>query len=593
MTLRQLLWRLLRYQPVLYLLSAGSTILGVLLVLAPAFIARAVFDTLDGSLHPRLGVYGLAALLVLAELARVGTDACGTATSITASLTAKALLRKNLFHALLTRTDARSMAASSGEAISRFRDDVDYTEALLSGTLLKLGQALAALAAFLVMVRLAPLLTLVIVLPIGLLMLATQLAGSRLVAYRRADREAAGRVAGALGDMFGAVQAIKVANAEAHIVARFDALNEARRRTGLRDRVFTELLGSVAVNASTLGTGVTLLLAGRAIRNGEFTIGDFALFTTLLGIITVAIPAFAGTLTGYRQAAVSLGRLVALAPDVSLAQHGPVYLRGDYPVLPAVPKSARDRLERLTVAGLTYHHPDTEPGTGRGIDGIDLTLVRGSFTVITGRVGAGKTTLLRVLLGLLPRECGEMAWNGSPVPNPADFFVPPRCAYTPQVPRLFSESVRDNILLGLPVAQVDVPEAIRLAVLESDLAALEGGLDTIVGPRGVKLSGGQIQRTAAARMFISAAELLVVDDLSSALDVETERTLWERLLARRESTVLAVSHRRAVLQRADQIIVLQGGRVAAAGTLPDLLVNCAEMRRLWADNLGGNDEFSE
>ena len=147
--------------------------------------------------------------------------------------------------------------------------------------------------------------------------------------------------------------------------------------------------------------------------------------------------------------------------------------------------------------------------------------------------------------------------------------------------------------MGLWADGGTLAQAIQLGVLEKDLPTLEKGLETVVGPRGVKLSGGQIQRSAAARMFIRPAELLVFDDMSSALDVQTEQLLWERLSEARQTTgnslgiqtCLVVSHRRSVLSRADQIIVLKSGRCEAAGTLNELLSSCEEMQRLWAGDL--------
>jgi ATP-binding cassette subfamily B protein len=144
--------------------------------------------------------------------------------------------------------------------------------------------------------------------------------------------------------------------------------------------------------------------------------------------------------------------------------------------------------------------------------------------------------------------------------------------------------------MGLPEDAVDLSEAIRAAVFEDDLAALDEGLATMVGPKGVRLSGGQIQRAAAARMFARAPELFVFDDLSSALDVETEQTLWTRMFERRGSaasqTCLVVSHRRPALRHADQIIVLKDGCVHATGRLTELLQRNEEMQRLWQGELG-------
>ena len=591
-TKQRYFWRLMGATPLASLVVVIFNTLHNTLPLLFGLIMQAFFDLLSGQANAGWNVWTLVALFLATRVAvQIGEMGAGGSSAYQYFLV-ETLVRRNVFRGILEAVGFHP-PLSSGEVVNRYEEDTAAVSEPVFIATYGIGLFIATGVALWIMLRINVGLTLVAFAPALLALLVMNRMGKRIEAAHESARNASEQVSGLLTQLLHGVQALQVAGAEEAAVQRFDQLSSVRQQSSVRNEVLNTAVRSLNETSVSLATGLLLLFAAGLMRNGSFTVGDFALFISYSsgGMIDELVYWVGRLLRNYQRGQVSWGRLFAMLPAADgerLVDTQPPHLHGALPVLQPLVKSADDRLDELCIRGLTYRHPES----GRGIEQVNLTLRKGEFVVVTGRIGAGKSVLVQTLLGLLPKTAGDITWNGQPVQNPASFFTPPRCAYTPQIPRLFSDSVRENILMGLPVASAELDAAIHSAVLTDDIAQLEQGLETVVGPRGVKLSGGQVQRTAAARMFVRSgsqgAELLIFDDLSSALDVETERLLWARLLARADRPAcLVVSHRRAALQQADQIIVLKEGKVEDAGTLDELLARSTEMQQLWQQEVDG------
>ncbi|MEM7131998.1 MAG: ABC transporter ATP-binding protein [Chloroflexota bacterium] len=566
-------WQLLRYQTWTYLLMLGTKLIFLaLLPQARGLLIGQFFEQLatQGTTSQATVGWNVQTLLWLLfglGLARAVTVMIDIVGNRFARHPIGVLLRKNVLDHMLQQPAAQALATSPGEAISHLRDDPNTIANFLYLTTFLVGNLLFALTALFVMTSINAWIAVLVFGPLVLVILIANRLQNRMEQLTRSSREGTDRITEFIGESFGVIETIQVTTSEPHIVNRFQHLNNDRRRAMLRHSLLHSLLDALYRNIPNLGIGAIMLVSAAAMAEGSFTVGSFVLFVYYLGSLNDTIINIGQTITQYQQAVVAFDRLTeTVNPELSaatLVEHGPIYQsladrHHAEPALSHTEKSNVDALETLIIENLTYRYPTSD----RGICDVSLELIRGKVTIIAGEVGAGKTTLLKVLLGLLPKDTGEIRWNGLPVADPASFFVPPRSAYLAQTPRLFSDSVLDNVLLGLPYSDTTLTQAIHTTVLEPDLEQLEEGLATRIGPRGVKLSGGQQQRVAAARMLVRRPELLIFDDLSSALDVETESLLWERLLATEdEQTILAVSHRPMALRHADQVVVLEGGRV--------------------------------
>ena len=571
---------LIKYQKGRYALNVLTWASIWVMPMIPALITKAFFDRITGESTAGFNVPTLVMIVMVYAFGRISVMFLGMWNDAHLMFRIGTLMRRNMLERIFELPGAQSMKESPGEAISRFRDDVDENVESFSWTVDMIGLFVFSGLAVWILVGIDGTLTALVFGPTIAVVYLAAIARHRIKRYREASREATGRITEALGETFGSVQAVKVAGAEQSMIAHFRMLNDRRRAAAIKDKVLTAMLESLFWNTINVGTGIILIVAAGAMRSGDFTVGEFALFVYFLGFVTDAGFFLGLFIARFQQASVSFGRMVELmgaAPPMRLVKHIDLHLTGDLELPDVIPAHLAP-LEVLEVRDLTFHYP----GTDDGIDDVSFTVHAGSFTVVTGRVGAGKTTLLRAILGLVEPQRGEILWNGEVVEHPAEFFIPPRSAYTPQVPRLFSMTLMENLLMGRRDPETEVHGAVASAVMEPDVEDMPEGLATLVGPMGVRLSGGQIQRSATARMFVRRPDLLVFDDVSSALDVETERVLWERLFRERSGvTSLVVSHRHPALQRADQIVVMHEGRVAAIGRLNDLLATSPEFRALW------------
>jgi ATP-binding cassette subfamily B multidrug efflux pump len=488
-------------------------------------------------------------------------------------------LRHDLYGHLTRMEPAFYRRHPTGDVMSRLTNDLGAVRMLFGPGLLNLFNTAFVYATSLwLLLRLSPQLTLWALIPYPIVLVGARLASRRMYRASRALADQLGTMSAAIQEDLAGIAVIKHYTLEPTREAGFRKLNDeylARSLALVRARgtlmPLFAMLGGV-------GTLIVLWAGGREVIAGRLSVGSLVAFNGYL--VLLSWPTFAlGWIIGIWQRGIAAWARVRELLDAKPAIADPADVSAAEPATPGAPAV---EVNELTVAV-----------DGRKLlDGVSFALPAGATLAVVGRTGAGKTTLVDALVRLQEVAPGAVRIGGRDITRMPLAQLRGLCGYAPQDAFLFSATVAENVAFGIRDAEVDgaVPERVRRAAeaagLAPDIAVLPDGYDTLVGERGITLSGGQRQRVALARALAASPQLLILDDSLSSVDAQTEREILTRLrpiLAGRTS--ILISHRVAAVKDADQILVLDAGRVAERGTHATLLAQGGLYASLYREQL--------
>ncbi len=308
-----------------------------------------------------------------------------------------------------------------------------------------------------------------------------------------------------------------------------------------------------------LGSAVVLWYGGRMVIRQEISLGQLVAFFAYLEMLTWPMIAFGWVVNIYQRGAASMKRLAVIFDSEPEIVDGP-------------DPSARELRGRIEFRGVSFRY-ESSNGGGDVLSNIDLVIEPGETVAFVGRTGSGKTTLTRLVPRLYDATEGQVLVDGRDVKSLPLETLRSAVAFVPQESFLFSDTIRENIAFGKPSAtDREIEEAARRAGLDTDIAEFPKGYETMVGERGITLSGGQRQRATIARAVIVEPPILILDDVLSAVDTETEERILNELSSVLEKrTTLLVSHRISTVKQADLICVLENGKIVERGNHEALL----------------------
>ncbi|MGQ8870828.1 ABC transporter ATP-binding protein [Paenibacillus sp. TSA_86.1] len=470
------------------------------------------------------------------------------------------MTRERIFRKFSELSEHYFSKQGNGKLLSYFMNDVTSVREAISNGVTMMTNAIFLLLSCVVMMLLSGIpLTLILISIVPLLAIPFLVVffGPRIRKRSRDVQEALATMTESAEEQLGGIRVIKTFAIEDSARTRFGATVDDIKRKQLRLVRLSSLFQATLPLLGALSLVVSLLVGGILTMQNSITLGSFVALTLYLRIIMGPLQQIGNVINTMQRSGASLERvndLLSEEPDVQ-----------------EIPQAETlHNMQEITIQNLTFHYPGS---SSPALKNIQLQIQAGRTVGIVGKTGSGKSTLVKLLLRTYEPPEGSILINGTDIRELSLDSLRSRIAYVPQDGFLFSTTIRDNIAFSNREAPMDdVEDSAKQAMIYENIVRFPDRFDTLLGERGLTLSGGQRQRTSLARGLIKQAQLLILDDSMSAVDAVTETGILRSLRKiGKDKTTLIISHRISAVRHADDILVLDEGKIVERGTHAELM----------------------
>ncbi|MGX7197824.1 ABC transporter ATP-binding protein [Enterococcus olivae] len=552
-------WSYIKKHPFVYSLATLFAILSSGLTLVPNYIIQQFVDGIVGQTLDHGSLWQLLIAFLVSILLIYLVDVSWVLALFSQSYRYQSELRSQVYRKLLNLRTPFYERFRSGDLMTRMTSDIDYLgDTIGYGFMLIVSNVTWTVSIFaIMMLTISWKVSIVSVLPLFLFGYIVFRLWKKVDVLYEGNRDAVAKLSNEVLEVVDGVRVMRAYGKKELEQSRFQTRTSEVLQKANNLVLYNGAVNQTAKLLTGLSTAIGLTYSGYLISQGQMTIGELITLQIYLGMLSGAIWGLSDIVLVYQQGNVSFRKIEELLQaDDQMEKDG---------------SQTIEKIEEIDFQRYVFQYPSSDDST---LKGIDFQLKRGQTLGIVGKTGSGKTTLIRQLLRQYPvSPTGTITINGQQIHNYQIAQLEGLIGYVPQEHILFSKTVGHNIRFGNAQATVaEMETAIDSADFAKDLARMTEGLETLIGEKGVSISGGQKQRVSIARALIRQPDLLILDDSLSAVDAKTERAIIENIQQlRNDKTNIIITHRLSAVAQADQVLVMEAGKIVEAGTPQELL----------------------